>query len=173
MIVWVFIGTLFVVKKYNNKQNELGTFTSPDGTFSTQLPNLWNAQMADQSKWAILVTFVTDAIQTTSNNKPYIHIAKWWVAGDLQAVYTSTLERYQKLFKNYQLVSNADLEIDWQAAKKNIFDWTLGWKLLRYWVVFVPYKDTIYTVTASASLSDFDQVNVALDSIVKDWKFIQ
>jgi hypothetical protein len=51
-------------------------FTSPDGSFSTELPKAWNAQVADANKGAVVVTFVTDSIQTTSNNKPYINIAK-------------------------------------------------------------------------------------------------
>jgi hypothetical protein len=62
------------LKKYNASRAQLDAFISPDGSFSTQLPKAWSAQIGE--KGAIVATFVTESIQSTSNVKPYINIAK-------------------------------------------------------------------------------------------------
>lgn len=171
VVILVWIG--LILKNHNKNQAALGMFTSPDGTFSTQLPNAWDAQLADQSKWSIIVTFVTDSIQTTSNNKPYIHIAKWAVQGDLDTVYADTVEKYKKLFKNFQSVQETNILIGGSAGKRIIFDGMLGGKILRYAVAMISHNGAIYTVTASAAQMDFDKVNPVLEGIIKDWKFLQ
>ena len=168
-LVW--IG--FLLKKYNKDQANPALFTSPDGSFSTILPKAWDAQIADASKWAIVVTFVTDSIQTTSNNKPYINIAKWAFSGDLETVYAETKVKYSKVFRKLQIVQEAELQIWSDVGKKLIFDGTLGGKLTRYAVVIATHNWVVYTVTASSAINDFDKLHPVIDWLIKEWKFLQ
>ncbi len=173
LIVAVLVWIGFLLKKYNKDQSNPALFTSPDGSFSTELPKAWDAQIADASKGAIVVTFVTDSIQTTSNNKPYINIAKGALSGDLNTLYAETLEKYKRVFRKLQIVQEADLLIWNDPGKKLVFDGTMGGKITRYAVVLVSHNGVIYTLTASSAATDFDQVHVVIDGIIKEWKFLQ
>ena len=161
------------MKKYNKDQANPALFTSPDGSFSTILPKAWDAQIADASKGAIVVTFVTDSIQTTSNNKPYINIAKGALTGELNTVYAETKAKYGKIFRKLQIVQEAELQIWSDVGKKLIFDGTLWGKLTRYAVVIVPHNGVVYTVTASSAINDFDKVEPVINGLIKEWKFLQ
>lgn len=173
LIVAVLVWIGFLLKKYNKDQANPAWFTSPDGSFSTELPKSWDAQIADASKWAIVVTFVTDSIQTTSNNKPYINIAKGALTGDLATVYAETKAKYGKVFRKLQVVQELDLQIWSDMGKKLVFDGTLWGKLTRYAVIIVPHNGIVYTVTASAAVNDFEQVNQVIEGVMKQWKFLQ
>lgn len=163
----------FLLKKHNKDQSNPTGFTSPDGSFSTQLPKSWDAQLADPTKGTIVATFVTDSIQTTTNNKPYINISKGALSGDINTVYNDTMEKYKKVFRKLQMVQQADLSIWGDAGKKAVFDGTLGGKMTRYAVVLVSHAGVVYSLTASAGINEFDQVNPVVDQIVKEWKFLQ
>ena len=173
LVVAVLVWIGFLLKKYNKDQANPATFTSPDGTFSTELPKAWDAQIADESKWAIVVTFVTDSIQTTSNNKPYINIAKGALSWDLATIYTDTKAKYGKIFRKLQVVQEVDLQVWSDMGKKLVFDGTMGGKLTRYAVVIVSHNGTVYTLTASSAVNDFEQVNIVIDDVIKNWKFLQ
>ncbi|MBP6085631.1 hypothetical protein KA478_00140 [Patescibacteria group bacterium] len=175
LIVLIVIAALVLVgiflKKYNASQSQLGAFTSPDGSFSTQLPKAWDAQIT--SKGAIVVTFVTDSIQSTSNVKPYINIAKGAFSGDLNTVYAETTAKYQKLFRNIKVVDNGTVSIDGKEGKKFVFDGTLGGRVMRYAVIVTQEQGVIYTITSAAAPADFPQVQPVLDSMASSWKFLQ
>lgn len=173
LVVAVLVGIWILLKMHNKDQANLASFTSPDGSFSTELPKAWDAQIAEENKGAILVTFVTDSIQTTSNNKPYINIAKGAMSGDLNTLYEETKAKYQRVFRNLQVVQEGELEIWWDQGKKLIFDGTLGGKITRYAVILVTHNGVVYTVTASSAINDFEPVHVVIDGMMKEWKFLQ
>lgn len=173
VVIVALVAIGYFLKKYNQSLANLSTFTSADGSFSTQLPKAWDAQIADEGKWKIVVTFVTDTIKSTTNSKPYINIAKWAQSGDINTIYAETLEKYKKVFRKLQIVQELDLSMWWDTAKKLVFEGTLGGRITRYAVILVSHNGEVYTITASAWINDFDQVNTVIDGLVKQWKFLQ
>lgn len=172
-ILAILVGVWVILKTHNKQQLAPNGFTSPDGSFSTSLPNAWRAQIAESNKGAILATMVTDSIQSTSNLKPYINFAKGGVKGDLPTVYAETRQKYEKLFKNFQVTQESDIILWWQPAKQLVFNGIIWGKMLRYMIVMAIFNGEVYTVTASATQADYPQVEPVLAELVAKWQFIQ
>lgn len=178
IILWVLVllGGLFVlIRKYNATQQWYTTFTSVDKSFAVQYPRTRDVQLPKSDAWAIVASFVTnnDNLITKSNTKPYINIAKGAVAGKLDDVYATTVTKYQKLFKNVKIISEGNERINGENGKKLVFEGTLGGRNMHYVIVFVPYQDTIYTLTAASAPEDATLLSKELDTMLSTWKFLE
>ncbi len=166
--IWVY------VRHYNANQQAYTTFTSTDNSFDVQYPRGRQVQLPEASAGGALVaSFVTDdeSMQTSSNVKPYVNIAKGAVVWKLDDVYAATLEKYKKLFKNVEITSQTKDRINGENARIVAFDGALGGRKMHYIVVFIPHNDTIYTVTAASSPADSAVLGKELDVMLSTWKF--
>lgn len=174
VIVLVALGALVALglflKKHNKDQSSLTGFTSPDGSFSTSLPKSWDAQVPE--KGAIVATFKTDSIQSTSNVQPYINIAKGEQGGDIEMVFNDTMKKYKDLFRKINIVQQGDFMLDGNPAKKVVFDGNLWGRLMRYAIVIGLRDYQAYVITAASSPSDFADVDKVIADMVSNWEFL-
>ena len=169
------VGVWIYVKYYNNSQKWYTTFTSVDKTFSVDYPRSRQVQLPKTDQGAIVASFVTDndSLKTTSNIKPYVNIAKGAVAGNIDDVYAQTIEKYKKLFKNVQIISEGKDRINGENARKVVFEGTLGGRKMHYVVVFIEYKQMIFTITAASAPVDAQILGKELEIILSTWKFTE
>ncbi len=171
LLVWGY----FLIRKYNATQQWYTTFTSIDKSFAVQYPRTRDVQLPQSDAGAIVASFTTnnDTLETKSNAKPYINIAKGAVAGKLDDVYATTVTKYKKLFKNMKVISEGNERVNGENGKKLVFEGTLWWRNMHYAIVFVPYKDTIYTLTAASAPVDATLLSKELDTMLSTWKFLE
>ncbi len=171
LVIALIVWWVFLLKRYNDSRVSPSAYISPDGTFALEIPKTWSAQIPDA--WSIVVTFINNDINTTSQAKPYINIAKWWLQWDIDQVYAETVGKYKRLFKKFEIVEETEIKLGGEWAKKLVFDGTLGGRLVRYTVVLTRYEDVIYTLTSSSSQTDYEAVKPTLDGVLGTWEFLE